>query len=204
MENLSEIKEKIREFCVQTGFDDCGFAKIGEVENQRRRFFENWLKNGFNAKMRWIEKNIDIRFNPKLLLKNAKTAIVVLQSHNFKVEPREYKVARYLLQEDYHISIRRKLKILSQKISEIIPDANFRSCVDSAPILEKYWAQKAGLGAIGKNTLFISDKIGSFCNIGILLIDYELETEERPETETFCENCDKCIKSCPTNALVQD
>ena len=155
--------------------------------------------------MKWIEKNIDVRFNPKLLLKDAKIAVVVLQSHKIKVETQNNKIARYALQEeDYHISIKRKLKILSEKIARIIPNVKFRACVDSAPILEKYWAQKAGLGFIGKNTLFISNKIGSFCNIGILLTDADI-----PVTQNFslpknsCENCDECIKSCPSKALVK-
>jgi epoxyqueuosine reductase len=158
--------------------------------------------------MKWLEKNIEIRFNPKLLLENAKTAIVVLQSHKIEVETQKNKVARYALQEeDYHISMKKKLKILSEKITEIIPNVNFRACVDSAPIFEKYWAQKAGLGFIGKNTLFISKKCGSFCNIAVLLIDFEIEikTKEKDKNieKNFCENCDKCIISCPTKALVK-
>ena len=200
---IMNIKDKIRDFCAEIGFDDCGFAKVGEVENDKRRFFENWLKNGYNAGMQWIERNTDIRFNPKLLMENAEAAIVVLQNHNFKIENNDGKLARcFLAKEDYHVSIKRKLNVLSQKISEIMPEAKFRPCVDTAPILEKYWAQKAGLGVVGKNTVFISNKIGSFCNIGILLIDKQLQTEKHSEPQNLCENCDNCIKSCPTNALI--
>jgi epoxyqueuosine reductase len=206
LQNSTQIKEKIRSLSAEIGFDDCGFAKVCEVESEYRRFFENWLENGFNSKMEWIKKNVDIRFNPKLLLENAKSVIVVLQSHNFLVTPQKNKVARYLLQEDYHVSMRKKLRILSQKINEILPDTNSRICVDSAPILEKYWAQKAKLGFVGKNTLFISNKIGSFCNIAVLLIDKELEIEEshKNSQENSCGNCNKCIKSCPTGALVEN
>lgn len=206
MQNPPQITEEIRKFSVETGFDDCGFAKVCEVESEYRRFFDNWLENGFNAKMEWIKKNVDIRFNPKLLLENAKSAVVVLQSHNFLVEQKENKLARYLLQEDYHVSMKRKLNVMAQKINEILPDTNSRVCVDSAPILEKYWAQKAGLGFIGKNTLFISNKIGSFCNIAVLLLDKEIEIEENSKNlrEDFCENCQNCIKSCPTGALIEN
>jgi len=155
--------------------------------------------------MQWIEKNIEIRFNPALLLENAKTAIVVLQNYN--ITPKETpngKIARCKsLEKDYHITIKSKLNMLSEKIAEFLPEAKFRPCVDSAPILEKYWAQEAGLGVIGKNTLFISDKIGSLCNIGILLTDIELPADEKPsQTKNFCKDCDRCINSCPTKALV--
>jgi len=186
-------------------FDDCGLAKAAPIDGIYREHFDDWLKNGYNAQMQWIEKNIEIRFNPALLLENAKTAIVVLQS--YKITPKETpngKIARCKsLEEDYHLTIKSKLKILSEKIAEFLPTAKFRPCVDSAPILEKYWAQKAGLGTIGKNTLFISDKIGSFCNIGILLLDADIPIAAAPlPTKNFCDKCGKCIISCPTKALV--
>lgn len=152
--------------------------------------------------MKWIEKNTDIRFNPKLLLENAKTAVVVLQKH--ETTPSVSKTARYSWGGDYHKSIRRKLRLLSDKIKDFLPETNTRICVDSAPILEKYWAQIAGLGFIGRNTLFISPKFGSFCNIGILLLDRDIERrEEREERKVdYCANCNKCINSCPSKALV--
>ena len=159
--------------------------------------------------MHWIEKNVDIRFNPQLLLENSKTAIVVLQGHKNagrnKTDENAAcgKIARSMAQEeDYHVSMKRKLKELSEKILDAVPEAKFRPCVDTAPILEKYWAQEAGLGVIGKNTVFISDKIGSFCNIGILLTDINLAQSPKSPHKNFCENCEKCMKSCPTKALV--
>ena len=150
--------------------------------------------------MKWIERNIDIRFNPKLLLENAKTAVVVLQGHYW--ETTHTKIARYAQGEDYHKTMKAKLQILSEKIKEFLPEVNTRACVDTAPILEKYWAMKSGLGFIGRNTLFISRELGSFCNIGILLLDIDLDTEESSAPKNPCENCNKCINSCPTKALV--
>ena len=160
--------------------------------------------------MKWIERNIDIRFNPKLLLENAQTAVVVLLCHNLKTTPSasqpplhkkgnlmESKIARYAQGEDYHRKIRAKLKILAEKIN-----ANSRICVDSAPILEKYWAAAAGLGFIGRNTLFISPKFGSFCNIGILLLDISFDIGGRILSAPTCENCNRCINACPTKAIV--
>jgi epoxyqueuosine reductase len=199
MGNLAEI---INKTALSLGFFDCGFVKIGEIDEIFRSHFDIWLKNGYNANMRWIEKNIEIRFNPKLLLENAKTAVVVLHSHSQQVTP-ENKTARFALQDDYHKIIRKKLKLLCEKIAETSPETKTRICVDSAPILEKYWAAKAGLGFIGANTLFISNKIGSFCNIGILLLDCGIETKtENLANESFCETCGNCINSCPTKALV--
>jgi epoxyqueuosine reductase len=190
--------EKIKEIALSLGFDDCGFALAEpELSEMHREHFDNWLKNGYNANMKWIEKNIEIRFNPKLLLKNAKTIVVVLLKNETKNDT-SLKTARYSRGEDYHKKIRKKLKILAEKIN-----AGSRICVDSAPILEKYWAMKAGLGFIGRNTLFISPKFGSFCNIGILLLDSDICRENNLLLEkNHCENCNKCINSCPTKALV--
>ena len=197
--------EEIYSFAKEIGFDDCGFAKIEEIDENYRKHFYNWLKNGYNAQMQWIEKNIEIRFNPKLLLENAKTVVVVLLKNEETGKARHAftKTARYALGENYHKTIREKLKILSEKIG-----GNTRICVDSAPILEKYWAAKAGLGFIGRNTLFISPKIGSFCNIGILLLDFAFDDKivgegvSGGDRKAPCENCNKCINSCPTKALV--
>ena len=189
-------KNEIYSLAREIGFDDCGFAEIGEIDEIYRRHFDNWIENGYNANMQWIERKVDIRFNPKLLLEDAKTVVVVLLSHNLETTPYP-KIARYALGEDYHKKIKTKLNILAEKIN-----ANTKICVDTAPILEKYWAQKAGLGFIGRNTLFISPKLGSFCNIGILLLDIDLNIEAKNPPKNVCENCNKCINSCPTKALV--
>ncbi|MDR0437498.1 MAG: tRNA epoxyqueuosine(34) reductase QueG [Bacteroidales bacterium] len=190
----------IKKHALDLGFFACGVAKA-EVLNDDKIHYENYLQRGDYGEMDYLTNYFDKRFNPALVLENTKSVIVVLWDYsNYESkETSEGKFAKYACGEDYHVVIKSKLLQLEDEIRNYFPQANMRSFVDASPVLEKTWAAKAGLGFRGKNTLLINPTIGSYCNIGVILIDQEL-TYDTP-LETTCGTCSRCLQSCPTGAL---
>ncbi len=199
---LSGKSEKIKQFCRQLGFDDCGIVKAAELSDQKR-FLRQWLDNGFYGEMAYMTRNFDKRLNPALLVPGAKSVIVVLLNYfpvqNLKL--RHYKISKYAYGQDYHLVIKKRLWQLLELINRQIEPARGRAFTDSAPLLEKALAVRAGLGWIGKNSLLLTRR-GSFFFIGELVIDLEL-AYDTPYVKSHCGNCTACIDACPAGALVE-
>ena len=199
---LVEKSNFIKNECKKLGFSDCGIVPAQELREEKK-FFQWWLEQGFNGEMKYLERNLDKRTNPALLVPGAKSVIVVLANYFPKQRPKtkHYKISKYAITSDYHYVIKEKLRKLLKIINEKIQPTNGRAFTDSAPLLEQALAVRAGLGWIGKNSLLITKK-GSYFFIGELLIDLELAYDV-PFTKNFCGNCTACIDACPTNAIIE-
>ena len=204
--NHSEAKKLslyIKEQAVALGFFDCGISKATFLKEDSERV-EQWLEKGHHASMSYMERNREKRYNPELLVEKAKSVITVL--YNYYPESRlpeenNYNISKYAYGKDYHFVIKEKLGRLLQKIEEKTGERDARVFVDSAPVLDRAWANRGGLGFIGKNTLLINKKGGSFFFIGQIIIDLELDYNENPDFTNYCGTCTACIDACPTGAL---
>lgn len=179
----------------------CGIAKAGFLEQEAPRL-ENWLNNQRNGQMSYMENNFDKRLNPTLLVDDAKSVISLLLNYypsEFQ-NPDSFKISKYAYGEDYHSVIKEKLKELLFAIQEHIGEVSGRAFVDSAPVLDKAWAAKSGLGWIGKNSNLLTQKVGSFYFIAELIIDLDLEYDYA--TTDHCGTCTACIDACPTQAII--
>lgn len=198
---MIEKNTKIKQYAKELGFDNVGIVKAEFLFDEKDNL-NNWLKKGYNAKMSFMNRNIDKRLNPRLLVENAKSVIVLLK--NYFTENQQikdtYKISKFAYSSDYHDIIKKDLQQLFNFINDEIQPISGRFFVDSAPVLEGAWAKKAGLGWIGKNSLLLTKK-GSFFFIAELIIDLELDYEV-VDYKSFCGTCTKCIDSCPTNAIV--
>lgn len=185
------------------GFLFCGIAKAEFLEQEAPRL-ENWLQQGMHGEMAYMENYFDKRLDPRLLVDGAKSVISLglnYYSDNKQDDPLAPKISKYAFGADYHTVIKDKLKQLLAVINEKIGEVGGRAFVDSAPVLDKAWAKKAGLGWIGKNSNLISKKTGSFFFLAELIVDIELEYDVEP-TADHCGTCTRCIDACPTDAIV--
>jgi len=200
--SIAQLSESIRSEAIQLGFYACGFSKAGHLAEAEQKM-ENWLAEGKHGEMGYLERNREKRYNPTLLVEGAKSVISILYSYypEEKLEETDnFKISKYAYGKDYHYIIKDKLKLLLQKIEEKTGKRNARLFVDSAPVLDRVWAQKSGLGFIGKNTLLINKKGGSFFFIGHIILDHELVYEDSSPAN-YCGTCNLCIDACPTGAL---
>lgn len=185
------------------GFMYCGVSKAGFLEEEAPRL-EKWLKNNMQGEMSFMQNHFDKRLNPKLLVDDAKSVVSLLLNY-YSEEENLYaeapKISKYAYGRDYHQVIKSKLKELIVFIRENIGDVNGRAFVDSAPVLDKAWAKKSGLGWIGKNSNLINKNSGSFFFIAELILDIELQYDG--PIKDFCGTCTKCIDACPTDAIVE-
>ena len=192
----------IKQEAKRLGFLDCGIAKAEFLEKEAPRL-ENWLQNGFHGEMQFMENHFDKRLDPRLLVDDAKSVISL--SYNYFPEktqnPDSYNISKYAYGEDYHHVIKGKLRELLQSIQNEIGEVSGRCFVDSAPVLERAWAEKAGLGFNGKHSLLIQKQQGSFFFLAELIVDLELEYDH-PTTTNHCGTCTKCIDACPTEAIL--
>ncbi|MDR1197650.1 MAG: tRNA epoxyqueuosine(34) reductase QueG [Prevotellaceae bacterium] len=200
---LSEISNTVKSQSVQFGFDACGIARADYLSG-KENVLKQWLDKGYNASMNYMQNNFEMRLNPQLLVENAKSVICLLFSYNSDACQRAGvpKIARYALSNDYHTIIRRKLNDFYASLKRIFPQISGRGFVDSAPVLEREWAVRAGLGWYGKSSVFISPVFGSFVFLAELIVDIEMEYD-KPLTGNFCGACNKCIKSCPNSAITE-
>ncbi|QIH40389.1 tRNA epoxyqueuosine(34) reductase QueG [Flavobacterium sp. Sr18] len=183
------------------GFISCGISKAGFLEEEAPRL-ENWLKNNRNGQMSYMENHFDKRLNPTLLVDDAKSVVSLLLNY-YPAELQStdsYKISKYAYGQDYHFVIKEKLKEFLFSIQSTIGEVSGRAFVDSAPVLDKAWAAKSGLGWIGKNSNLLSQKVGSFYFIAELIIDLDLDYDN-PTTD-HCGTCTACIDACPTEAIV--
>ncbi|MDX8338467.1 tRNA epoxyqueuosine(34) reductase QueG [Draconibacterium sp. IB214405] len=199
---LKQLKEKIQAL----GFLDHAFLPVSFLQEDEPRLKE-WLTKDMHGEMGYMNRNIDKRLDPSLLVENAKTIIVVLLNYFPESAQKDSSapvLSKYAYGTDYHFVMKDKLKELLQFIQEEIAPCSGRPFVDSAPVLERAWARKAGLGWVGKNSNLISPEYGSFFFIGELIIDIELPYDDPKLVRDHCGRCTKCIDSCPTKAIIAD
>lgn len=184
------------------GFMQCGIATATELTEDARRL-ETWLKNDYQGKMSYMERHFDLRIDPRKLVPDAKSVITLLLNYYPEEEQKEDapKIAKYAWGLDYHYVIREKLNELLAFINKNIGEVAGRGFVDSAPVLERSWAQRSGLGWVGKNANLISKQTGSFFFIATLICDIDLEYD-KPFATDHCGTCTRCIEACPTEAIV--
>jgi epoxyqueuosine reductase len=199
---LSERTRLIKGRAHQLGFGYCGIAQARMLDDDARRL-ENWLNKGMHGAMHYMEKNFDLRVNPTRLVPGAKSVITLLLNYypEQQQQPDTPRISKYAWGEDYHEVIRPKLNELLYFIREKIGAVEGRGFVDSAPVLERSWAQLTGAGWIGKNGNLISKQSGSFFFIATLILDLDLEYDD-PHTRDFCGTCTRCIDACPTGAIL--
>jgi epoxyqueuosine reductase len=199
----SDFSQQIKEKALQIGFSACGITNAHALPLEKETAFRQWLQHGFHADMHFLQRNMDKRMNPELLFEGTKRIIVLLLNyHNpaySNLAKSSYKVAQYALGIDYHLVIKEKLQQLADFIQQHYPNEKQRYFVDTAPVLEKHLASKAGLGTVGKNTLLLTAK-GSYYFIGEIFTTLSLRCDA-PLTENPCLHCDKCLHACPTQAL---
>jgi epoxyqueuosine reductase len=201
--NASELHSKqIKEHAKRLGFLSCGISKAGFLEDEAPRL-EQWLAQGHHGSMTYMERNFDKRLDPTKLVPGAKSIVSLLYNYypSAKQSDKEApKLSKYAYGKDYHFVVKEKLKELMHSIEEEIGEVSGRAFVDSAPVLDKAWAAKGGLGWLGKHTNLISKKTGSFFFIAELIIDLPLEADT-PVTD-HCGSCTACIDACPTDAII--
>lgn len=198
----SEHTSFVKTTAYSLGFNFCGIAKAQKLDEDARRL-ESWLNNGFNGKMSYMENYFDLRIDPTKLVPGAKSVITLLLNY-FPAQhqnPDAPQISKYAYGKDYHEVIKNKLKIFLQLLKENMGEINGRGFTDSAPVLERTWAQKSGLGWVGKNGNLITKDNGSFFFIATLITDLELEADN-PFVKDYCGTCTKCIDSCPTEAIL--
>lgn len=196
--NTTLIKNKAKEL----GFDFVGISPSGFLKDEAR-FLEEWLNKGFHGKMQYMENHFDKRTDTTKLVEGSKSVISLMYNYysDQKAEdPDAPKISRYAYGMDYHFVVKDKLKELYAFINEEIGEVDARVFVDSAPVLERSWAQKSGLGWIGKNNQLINKQSGSFFFLAEMILDLELEYDG--QVKDFCGTCTKCIDACPTDAIL--
>jgi len=195
--------DKVKGIALQLGFAYCGISKAQHLEEEEVHLTK-WLQNGYHGKMQWMEGHFDKRVDPTKLVDGAKSVVSLLFNYypKEKYDNAEYKISKYAYGADYHHIIKHKLKTFMEHISAEIGEVGGRVFVDSAPVLDRAWAAKSGLGWIGKNSMLITKQQGSFYFIAELIIDLELVADS-PTTD-HCGTCTACIDACPTDAIVAD
>ena len=199
-QNQSQL---IKDKAIELGFDFCGVSKADFLEDEAPRL-ENWLNQHQHGQMHYMANHFDKRLDPRKLVEGAKSVVSVLL--NYYPEKRlpegaeDYKVSKYAYGTDYHFVLKDKLKDLLWYVQETIGAVNGRVFVDSAPVMDKAWAAKSGLGWVGKHSNLLNREIGSFFFIGELILDLELHPDG--PIKDYCGTCTRCIDACPTEAIV--
>ncbi|TYB78404.1 tRNA epoxyqueuosine(34) reductase QueG [Bizionia myxarmorum] len=202
IDNRSKYTAMIKTEAKRLGFLSCGISKAQFLEEEAPRL-ENWLNKNMNGEMSYMENHFDKRLDPTKLVEGSKSVVSLLLNYypsEFQNDD-TYKISKYAYGTDYHFIIKDKLKSLLHFIQEEIGEVDGRAFVDSAPVLDKAWAAKSGLGWVGKHTLLLTQKSGSFHFIAELIIDLELEYDSI--TTDHCGSCTKCIDACPTQAITE-
>jgi epoxyqueuosine reductase len=186
------------------GFDYCGIAKAQVLDDDAGRL-EKWLSKGMHGSMQYMENHFDMRIDPAKLVPGAKSVITLMKNYYPETEQRKDapKISKYAYGKDYHEVIREKLKELLVLIRSEVGEINGRGFVDSAPVLERSWAERSGLGWVGKNGNLINKQSGSFFFIATLITDLQLDYDDA-FAKDYCGTCTKCIDACPTDAILPD
>lgn len=201
MYNLIDNSKKIKSEATRLGFSFCGISKAEFLEEEAPRL-EKWLNEKMHGKMHYMENHFDKRLDPTKLVEGSKSVISLLYNYYPKQEQRQdsYKISKYAYGEDYHYVIKNKLKDLVAFMNDEIGEINARVFVDSAPVLDRAWAKKSGLGWIGKNSMLINKQQGSFFFLAEIILDLDLEYDS--PISDHCGTCTACIDACPTEAIL--
>lgn len=190
----------VKSAATRYGFDFCGIAKAQPLDEDARRL-ETWLNQGLHGKMQYMENYFDLRVDPTKLVPGAKSVITLLKNYYPQEEMSgDAKISKYAYGTDYHSVIKAQLKAMMADLQAQVGAFNGRGFVDSAPVLERTWAQRSGLGWIGKNGNLITKSSGSFYFIATLITDLEMAYDD-PFAKDFCGSCRRCIDACPTEAI---
>ncbi|WP_318343990.1 tRNA epoxyqueuosine(34) reductase QueG [Flagellimonas baculiformis] len=202
MQSISQRTSLIKAEAKRLGFLSCGVSKAGFLEEEAPRL-EKWLNQNRHGEMQYMENHFDKRLDPTKLVEGSKSVISLLLNYfpSEQQNPDSYKISKYAYGTDYHFVIKDKLKSLLHFIQEEIGEVHGRAFVDSAPVLDKAWAARSGLGWIGKHSNLLTQQVGSFYFIAELIVDLELEYDT-PVTD-HCGTCTACIDACPTQAIVE-
>ena len=200
----SQYTSFIKNSALDLGFNYCGISRAEKLEEEAR-YLEEWLNKGYHGTMQYMENYFDLRTDPTKLVPGAKSVITLLLNYFPEEIQKEGvpKISKYAYGFDYHEVIKAKLKTFLQLIRENTGDITGRGFTDSAPVLERSWAQRSGLGWVGKNGNLITKENGSFFFIATLITDLELEADN-PFINDYCGPCTKCIEACPTDAILPD
>ena len=192
----------IKQLASEFGFNFCGIAQATKLDDDARRL-ELWLNKGMHGKMQYMERHFELRIDPRQLVPGAKSVITLLLNYfpKDKQDAGTLKISKYAFGKDYHEVIREKLNKLIESIKINVGEIHGRGFVDSAPVLERTWAQRSGLGWVGKNGNLINKENGSFFFIATLITDLDLEPDE-PFAKDYCGTCTRCIDACPTDAIL--
>ncbi len=202
--NKANYSKLIKAKASDLGFMACGISKADFLEKEAP-LLEQWLSSKYHGEMSWMENHFDKRLDPRKLFDGAKSVVsVILNYYPSEVQKDQEapKVSKYAYGLDYHHVLKDKLKELLNHIQEEIGEVAGRAFVDSAPVMDRAWAEKSGIGWVGKHSLLLNKESGSFFFIGELILDLDLEYDL--STKDYCGSCTKCIDSCPTQAIVQD
>lgn len=195
---------QIKQWATELGFSHCGIAKAEFLEAEAPKL-EEWLKRQYQGEMNYMENHFDMRLDPRILVPDAKSVISL--TYNYYTDQKKSedapKISKYAYGEDYHHVVKDKLKILLQHMQQTIGEINGRCFVDSAPVMERAWASKAGIGWIGKHSLLINKTQGSFFFLAEIIVDAELEYDN-PFATDHCGTCTACMDACPTGAIVEN
>ena len=200
MNAIEKHTHLVKEAALRNGFDYCGIAPAQKLDEDARRL-EKWLQNGMHGSMQYMENYFELRIDPTKLVPGAKSVITILKNY-FPAQQTvsETKISKYAYGLDYHTVIREQLKTMISELQQNIGRFNGRGFVDSAPVLERTWAQKSGLGWVGKNGNLINKQSGSFFFIATLIVDVALLYDDA-FAKDFCGSCTRCIDACPTSAI---
>ena len=199
--NKDTYTQIIRQEALDLGFSHIGIAKAEQMDEEARRL-EAWLNQGHHGKMSYMANHFDKRTDPRKLVEGAKSVISLTYNYHNETEqtdPEAPKISQYAYGKDYHFVVKNKLKSLLAYIREEVGEVNGRCFVDSAPVLERDWAKRSGVGWVGKHTLLIHPKVGSYFFLAELIIDLDLTTDN--PMRDHCGTCTRCIEACPTEAI---
>ena len=204
MNTIAAHTALVKDTALRLGFSFVGIARAERLDDDARRL-ENWLQKGMQGSMQYMENHFELRVDPGKLVPGARSVITLLLNY-FPAEiqpPDAPQVSKYAYGKDYHSVIREKLHLFLAELRSTVGEINGRGFVDSAPVLERSWAQRAGLGWIGRNGNLITKQQGSFFFIATLITDLALEYDD-PFARDYCGSCTRCIDACPTDAILPD
>ncbi len=202
--NPRQLQQAIKEKAIALGFDACGVARATNLDDDVAAF-TRWIDKGYHGTMSYMSTNMEKRLDPRLMVAEAKSVIVVAQNY-YPSEQQSpgttYRISRYAYGKDYHFVLRDKLHMLAGEIKKLAGDHQYRAFTDSAPVMERSWAQEAGLGRCGKNGCLIIPQKGSYFFLGELITTIDIQPG-KPFTKDLCGKCTRCMDACPTKAIVE-
>lgn len=201
---MFDLTSAIKNEGYRLGFSKIGIAKVERL-TEVEQLFKQWLNNGYHGTMNWLVNSAEQRIDPREILPDAKSIIVTALNyytkHKHSSNTNTGKISRYAWGKDYHLVLQKRLKQLLEFIKSHAPQTDGKIFVDTGPVMEKVWAQRAGLGWQGKHTILITEKYGSWIFLGVIILNIQLQYD-KPETDQ-CGDCNLCIQACPTNAIVE-